>query len=279
MRTIMANIQEIPNIVDMSDLNLWIACLLTHQGFLYDHPVMSTKIGSDVLEVRGKKELIEHMSTAMFARILVWGHQTYTLHNAKYFPPDFHYKQDLTGSTEGMLSVKSSKNKKSSNAFVSTSKTNNLPEIFTIQQLLKQSILDLTAVEFSMLQCCMMDLHCLQPWTQPFSKRTKSIYNGEVNNEDTHMQDNETETTPNNATENAAWRHYKAIKASNTKSSQERAKENPNDSTSSSDDDMDNTEQGTYVYKHSSSHKNYNRYDYSILSIKNTYKQIKITIK
>lgn len=225
-------IQAIPNIVDISDINLWMACLLNNQGFIYDHPVMKTITGGHDQIIRTKEDMCDHMSTALFARILIWGHHTYTLHNVRYFPPDFHYKQDLTGSKEGMRSTKNSKSKKSSTVFTPSANDNLLPEISQIQKLLKQSILDLDDNHFSLLQCCIMDLYCLQAWTQPFSKKAKSIYDGVMDDDTPNPKDDKVaESTPGVGEMNDAWKHYQQHKLANTPSAQK--------ATRSSDDDDD----------------------------------------
>ena len=92
-------------------MNLWLTGILSNQGYIVHHPVHKETMGDDHIEVRDKEDMINHLGTASFARILLWGYHTYTEHDLKCFPPDYHYKKDVEGSKDGLLLLRSSKNR------------------------------------------------------------------------------------------------------------------------------------------------------------------------
>jgi hypothetical protein len=144
-------------------------------------------MNADRLEIRDKEDMINHLGTASFARILLWGYHTYSEHDLKCFPPDYHYKKDVEGTKDGLLLLKGSKRKKSSNAFVNTKDTI-LPDVKQIQEFLKTSIRALTGEDFEMLQSLLLDCQVLHKWTRPFSLRTKQKFGGTYQEESTPKQ-------------------------------------------------------------------------------------------
>jgi len=205
-------IKTIQEIVQTSDMNLWVACLLTNQGFLIHHPVMTTKIGQQDLRqifVRDKQEMSTHLGTASFARVLLWSHHTYTLKEVAYFPPDFHFRLDLSGQHGGMSTVK--KRKKSAMATMNSGKDIHLPEIKEIQQFLEDSITSLSEDDFDLLQSILVDFYVLHRWTQPFSMKTKKSYvEGYENGDITTPKSASTDSiNTSNGHLSDAWNFYK----------------------------------------------------------------------
>ena len=200
-------------------MNLWLTGILSNQGYIVHHPVHKETMGDDHIEVRDKEDMINHLGTASFARILLWGYHTYTEHDLKCFPPDYHYKKDVEGSKDGLLLLRSSKKKRSSNAFVITEDTI-LPDVKQIQEFLKTSIRAITGEDFEMLQSLLLDCYVLQEWTRPFSLKTKQLFGGTYQEQSTHKQpETKEEDAPLYAdkTINDAWKHYKncSVESSN----------------------------------------------------------------
>ena len=209
-------IKRIQEVVETCDMNLWISCLLNNQGFLIQHPVMTMKLGQqDKKETiaRDKNEMATHLGTASFARVLLWSYHTYNLKDVSYFPPDFHFRLDLTGQQGGMSSVK--KRKKGAMATMNSGKDINLPEIKEIQEFLMDSITTLEEKDFNLLQCLLLDFHVLNKWTQPFSMKARKNYVEGYGNDDTVKSIATTTTKATTTTDKNknAWKHYKLVQS------------------------------------------------------------------
>ena len=218
-------VTNITALIDTSEMNLWLTGTLSNQGYIIHHPVHKVTMQADRMVIREKEDMINHLGTASFARILLWGYHTYTEHDLKCFPPDYHYKKDVEGSKEGLLLLKGSKRKKSSNAFVNTKDTI-LPNVKQIQDFLQTSIRALTGEDFEMLQCLLLDCHVLQKWTRPFSLKTKQIFGGTYLEDSTPKQSESQEAIATNhplQVINEAWTKYKLHSVSIGKSNQDNA--------------------------------------------------------
>ena len=216
-------------------MNLWLTGILSNQGYIIHHPVHRLTMHDDRLEIRDKEDMINHLGTASFARILLWGYHTYSEHDLKCFPPDYHYKKDVEGTKDGLLLLKGSKRKKSSNAFVNTKDTI-LPDVKHIQEFLKKSIRDLTGEDFEMLQSLLLDCDVLQKWTRPFSLRTKQKFGGTYQEESTPKQ---SESKENKATDHPDQVINNARKRYTQKSAVIRRSNRDNENSLRSDSDMD----------------------------------------
>ena len=230
------SIREIQTIVDNCDMNLWISCLLNNQGFLIQNPVMKMKLGQrDPRQrfVRDQTEMAKHLGTASFSRVLLWSYHTYNLKDVAYFPPDFHFRLDLTGQQGGMSSIK--KRKKGAMATMNSGKDIHLPELKQIQEFLEDSITSLEEDDFFMLQSLLVDFHVLSRWTQPFSMKVKKNYVEGYDKDDniTSTTSTTTDKTKINGSLNNAWAHYKKTMKSttdNTRSDRENNDDNDDNS-------------------------------------------------
>jgi hypothetical protein len=213
---VLSAMKRIQEVVHTCDMNLWMSCLLNNQGFLIKHPVLKMKLGQQDQRqryVRDQNEMAKHLGTASFARVLLWSYHAYNLKDVAYFPPDFHYRQDLTGQQGGMSSVK--KRKKGAMATMNSGKDINLPEIQQIQDFLVDSITSLEENDFYLLQCLLLDFHVLNKWTQPFSMKAKKNYVDGYGNDATLVSETTTTTQKANTTENLtnAWAFYKQVQS------------------------------------------------------------------
>ena len=191
-------------------MNLWLTGILSNQGFIVHHPVHRVTLCEDNIKIREKDDMINHLGTASFARMLLWGYHTYTEHDLKCFPPDYHYKKDVEGSKDGLLLLKGTRKKKSSNAFMNTKDTL-LPDVKQIQDFLKKSIQVLSGDDFQMLQSLLLDCQVLQKGTRPFSLKTKQVFGGTYEECTPKQQETRTEEAPlhEDQTINDAWKYYK----------------------------------------------------------------------
>ena len=191
-------------------MNLWLTGILSNQGYIVHHPVHRLTLCEDNIKIREKDDMINHLGTASFARMLLWGYHTYTEHDLKCFPPDYHYKKDVEGSRDGLLLLKGSRRKKSSNAFMNTKDTL-LPDVKQIQDFLKKSIQVLSGDDFQMLQSLLLDCQVLQKGTRPFSLKTKQIFGGTYEESTPKQPETKNVEAPlhEDQTINAAWKYYK----------------------------------------------------------------------
>jgi len=238
---VLSAMKRIQEVVHTCDMNLWVSCLLNNQGFLIKHPVLKIKLGQQDQRqryVRDQNEMAKNLGTASFARVLLWSYHTYNLKDVAYFPPDFHYRQDLTGQQGGMSSVK--KRKKGAMATMNSGKDINLPEIKQIQDFLMDSITSLEDKDFYLLQCLLLDFHVLNRWTQPFSMKAKKNYVEGYGNDATVLSDTTTTTKKANTTDNLtnAWAFYKQVQS--TTGTQKGEIENDHDNDEYDENEMEN---------------------------------------
>jgi len=145
-----------------SDLNIWLSCLLTKQGFLVTNPLLKpqySRPASGSTIYRTKEEMADNIGTALFARIAIWGYNVYVINDEQFLPPEYQKSVEQVASKSGILGLTNAKT---------------FPSIQDVQKLLKRSITSLNAKQFALFQCILLDFWALQQFAQPipFENRT-----------------------------------------------------------------------------------------------------------
>ena len=169
-------ITRIKMVLETSDVNLWLACNLSNQGFLVEHPVYTdskvettistTSSPSTHKKVRTKDDFVKSMGTAMFARLILWGYHCYTLNDVRSFPSQLHYTNELTTGEPSALPKHKKKNKKV-DGIISMLHEKKLPSISTIQKMLQDDLKKLEDEDFRLLQSVLLDTWISHDYAQP----------------------------------------------------------------------------------------------------------------
>jgi len=114
-----------------------------------------------------REEFVDHFSTALFARVLCWGHKCY---NEKI--PDYYLPEVLGTNTDSDDDIPSTNASAKKNCgLIGKINSTNFPANSEIAEKLKRSILDLDDPEFALLQSILSDMYVLQEFSQPLSAR------------------------------------------------------------------------------------------------------------
>jgi hypothetical protein len=107
-----------------------------------------------VKKLRSQEDMANHLGTAVFARILLWGFGLYISRDTRYVPME--YQKSLENGKqkqEGMIALTNDRA---------------LPSIKSIQQMLKSSITRLSVPMFTLFQSILVDFWALQSFVEPY---------------------------------------------------------------------------------------------------------------
>jgi hypothetical protein len=233
------NISRIANLIDYhltflqrhllsSDLNIWMACVRSTRRFVIVNPLYRTSMLQQPQEsensvLRSPNDMADNFGTALFARVLLWGHGVYVNRDNRYLPSDY---QNTVENTQ------------KSKIFALTN-ASNLPSIKEIQKMLRKSITSLSPKQYALLQTIMMDLWATQTFAEPLtSHERKSKRNLETNIDDDEESDND-------STNNSSNDEEKSHTTSNRKVSSNKTNYNYFQQMSQSTGEQDNTNMTT----------------------------------
>jgi hypothetical protein len=140
-------------------MNIWLACLLSTQRFLVTNPlcvndVTWIKDTTRVRKLRSQEDMANHLGTAVFGRILLWGYSLYITRDTRYVPMEYQKSMDNgRQKQEGIIALTNDRA---------------LPNIKNIQQMLKISITRLNVPMFTLFQSILVDFWALQPFVEPY---------------------------------------------------------------------------------------------------------------
>ena len=140
-----------------SDLNIWLACLLSSQRFVVQHPLCINDVtwqsGKKKI-LRTKEDMADHFGTAVFARILLWGYCLYISRDTRCVPPEYQKSLD--------------NGKQKSEGLIALTNDIALPDVGSIQQMLQSSITRLKVPMFTLFQTILADFWALQSFAEPY---------------------------------------------------------------------------------------------------------------
>ena len=140
-----------------NDMNIWLSCLLSTQRFLVTNPLCVndvTWIPSKVKKLRSKEDMANHLGTAVFARVLLWGFGLYISRDTRYVPMEYQKSLDNgRQKQEGIIALTNDRA---------------LPNIKSMQQMLKSSVTKLSVPMFTLLQSILADFWALQSFAEPY---------------------------------------------------------------------------------------------------------------
>jgi len=173
--------------------------------------------------LRSPNDMADNFGTALFARVLLWGHGVYVNRDNRYLPSDY---QNTVENTQ------------KSKIFALTN-ASNLPSIKEIQKMLRKSITSLSPKQYALLQTIMMDLWATQTFAEPLtSHERKSKKNQQTNIDDDEESDND-------STNNSSNDEDKSTTAINKKGSCTKTNYNYFQQMSQSTGEQDNTNMTT----------------------------------
>jgi len=153
------NLTFLQRLLVSSDMNIWLACLLSTQRFLVTNPlcvndVTWIKDTTRVKKLRSQEDMANHLGTAVFGRILLWGYGLYITRDTRYVPMEYQKSMDNgRQKQEGIIALTNDRA---------------LPNIKNIQQMLKISITRLNVPMFTLFQSILVDFWALQPFVEPY---------------------------------------------------------------------------------------------------------------
>ena len=142
-----------------SDLNIWLACLLSTHRFIVTNPLCVNDVtwiegSTRVKKLRSQEDMANHLGTAVFARILLWGFGLYISRDTRYVPME--YQKSLENGKqkqEGMIALTNDRA---------------LPSIKSIQQMLKSAFTRLAVPMFTLFQSILVDFGALKSFVEPY---------------------------------------------------------------------------------------------------------------
>jgi len=196
------NISRITNLIDYEltflqrhllscDLNIWLSCIRSSKRFIIVNPLYKTtelercnENNNSVL--RSQSDMADNFATALFARILLWGHGAYVKRDRRYLPSDYQTTIENTQKSK----------------ILSLTNDINLPSITDIQTMLRKSITTLPIKRYALLQSIMMDLWALQTFAEPIPVEERVSKRHQLNSKslgDTEESDEENDSNDEDA--------------------------------------------------------------------------------
>jgi len=138
---------------------------------LYQTSMLHNQDDNNSNVLRPPQGMADNFGTALFARILLWGHEVYVNTDNRYLPSDYQNTIENTQKSK----------------ILSLTNANNLPSIKDIQRMLKRSITTLPPKQYALLQTIMMDLWATQTFAEPLTSQERKSKRKQEN--DTNLDD------------------------------------------------------------------------------------------